>query len=497
MDTDIKKLIGGGVLALLLTACGGGGGGGGGDSAGTPTPSTRELPQEMAAVVDQSNEFTNEFCPETSGGQAPGASVDPAACVGEAQALDSGAPDPTSVVAQFCPVAAGSFDLAGLFDPTAFLDNLQDPQALLTDGPLTFPLACLQESAGNLGQLQDLIGGSNPITEQLCPQAAAAGSFDPATCLSEIAGGAGGGLPQFPGTGGGGAPSIPGADGFCPTTSGGEFGPTTVIDCLNEITRVYVTIVDQIRTPNPISEAVCPLEHASGLVDPVACLKEGLAGTGLPALPGLGDLPGLPGGGGGEGPGVPPELGDALGAICPDALAGEIGPTTPIDCLTEAGGNLGGLTDLLGGLGGSNPLTDALCPAASGTGSLDPAACITEALGNLPGAPGGDGGVPEIPGLGDGLAQICPNAAEAGLSPTLPLICLMEVGGNFGQLQDLLGGLGGGLGGREAGAEPVTAELCPEAGAGGLSPTLPLECLLEAGQNLPDLLTGLLGGLAP
>ena len=58
----------------------------------------------------------------------------------------------------------------------------------------------------------------------------------------------------------------------------------------------------------------------------------------------------------------------------------------------EAGGNLGGLTDLLGGLGGSNPLTDALCPAASGAVQLDPAACFTEALGNLPGAPGGDGG---------------------------------------------------------------------------------------------------------
>jgi hypothetical protein len=46
----------------------------------------------------------------------------------------------------------------------------------------------------------------------------------------------------------------------------------------------------------------------------------------------------------------------------------------------------------------------------------------------------------------------------------------------------------------------VTGQLCPEAGAGGLSPTLPFECLLEAGQNLPELLTGLpdlLGGLAP
>ena len=79
----------------------------------------------------------------------------------------------------------------------------------------------------------------------------------------------------------------------------------------------------------------------------------------------------------------------------------------------------------------------------------------------------------------------------------------MEAGGSLSQLQDLLGGLGGGLGGGEGGegsADPVTGQLCPEAGAGGLSPTLPFECLLEAGQNLPELLTGLpdlLGGLAP
>ena len=72
----------------------------------------------------------------------------------------------------------------------------------------------------------------------------------------------------------------------------------------------------------------------------------------------------------------------------------------------------------------------------------------------------------------------------------------MEAGGSLSQLQDLLGGLGGG----EGSADPVTGQLCPEAGAGGLSPTLPFECLLEAGQNLPELLTGLpdlLGGLAP
>ncbi|QJX01742.1 hypothetical protein HML84_03980 [Alcanivorax sp. IO_7] len=57
-------------------------------------------------------------------------------------------------------------------------------------------------------------------------------------------------------------------------------------------------------------------------------------------------------------------------------------------------------------------------------------------------------------------------------------------------MQDLLGG---GLGGGDEGGDPITSQLCPEAGAGGLSPTLPFECLLEAGGSLPDLLTGLLG----
>ncbi len=690
MDTNIKHLIGGGVLALLLTACGGGSSGGGDVSGNSPTPSTRDLPEEMAAVVDESNAFTEEFCPETSEGAA-GTPLDPVLCVEESEESEGGAPDPTDVVAQFCPTAASSFDLEGAFDPAAFTEGFDDPAGFLTDGPLSFPIACLQESATNLDGLQELIGGSNPITEQLCPVAATEPSFDPATCFAEVTGGANGGLPGLPGGGEGGG-SVPGADQFlnqfCPESAGAGVGPETPLNCLNEASRVYITIVDMITNPNPLTDAVCPLEAGTGRVDPVVCFEEAVSGGGMPGLPGLGDLPGLPGGGdGGDGgtPDVPgldqltdvlsgicPEtleaevgpttpidclaeaggsfggfedllgglggsnpltealcptaataesfdpaacfteaagqlpsapgggspqipgagmalericpvaageeigpttpfdcllelgggfgdlegllggladggleggnpLTDALcpvtseegldpaacfmealeglpggdggtpelpggeqllGQLCPEAGAGEIGPTTPLECLTEAGQNLGGLTDLLGGLGGSNPLTDALCPAASGAEQLDPAACFTEALGNLPGAPGGDGGtggIPEIPGLSDGLAQICPLALEGEVGPTTPLDCLMEAGGSLSQLQDLLGGLGGGEGG-EGSADPVTGQLCPEAGAGGLSPTLPFECLLEAGQNLPELLTGLpdlLGGLAP
>ena len=70
------------------------------------------------------------------------------------------------MVAQFCPTAASSFDLEGAFDPAAFTEGFDDPAAFLTDGPLSFPIACPQESATNLDGLQELIGGSNPITER-------------------------------------------------------------------------------------------------------------------------------------------------------------------------------------------------------------------------------------------------------------------------------------------------------------------------------------------
>ena len=257
MDTNIKHLIGGGVLALLLTACGGGSSGGGDVSGNSPTPSTRDLPEEMAAVVDESNAFTEEFCPETSEGAA-GTPLDPVLCVEESEESEGGAPDPTDVVAQFCPTAASSFDLEGAFDPAAFTEGFDDPAAFLTDGPLSFPIACLQESATNLDGLQELIGGSNPITEQLCPVAATEPSFDPATCFAEVTGGANGGLPGLPGGGDGGG-SVPGADQFlnqfCPESAGAGVGPETPLNCLNEASRVYITIVDMMNNPNPLTDA--------------------------------------------------------------------------------------------------------------------------------------------------------------------------------------------------------------------------------------------------
>ena len=551
MDTNIKQLIGGGVLALLLTACGGGSSGGGAESAGnSPTPSTRDLPEEMAAVVDQSNAFTEELCPETSEGSA-GTPIDPELCVQESEESDGGAPDPTDVVAQFCPTAAASFDLQGAFDPAAFTEGFDDPAGFLTDGPLSFPVACLQESATNLDGLQDLIGGSNPITEQLCPVAAMEPSFDPATCFAEVTGGANGGLPGLPGggEGGEGGGGVPGADQFltqfCPDSAGAGVGPETPLNCLNEASRVYITIVDMITNPNPVTEAICPEETMTGRVDPVVCFEEAVGG-GAPSLPGLGDLPGLPGlpggGDGGDGgtPDVPglDQLTDALSGICPDTLEAEVGPTTPIDCLAEAGGSFGGFEDLIGGLGGSNPLTEALCPTAATAESFDPAACFTEATQQLPSAPGG--GTPQIPGVGMALEQICPVAAGEEIGPTTPFDCLLELGGGFGDLEGLLGGLAGGdLGGSNPltealcpvtseegldpaacfmealeglpgglplpggdggdtpeipGADQLLGQLCPVAGAGEVGLTTPIECLTEAGQNLGDL-QDMLGGL--
>ena len=542
MDTNIKHLIGGGVLALLLTACGGGSSGGGDVSGNSPTPSTRDLPEEMAAVVDESNAFTEEFCPETSEGAA-GTPLDPVLCVEESEESEGGAPDPTDVVAQFCPTAASSFDLEGAFDPAAFTEGFDDPAGFLTDGPLSFPIACLQESATNLDGLQELIGGSNPITEQLCPVAATEPSFDPATCFAEVTGGANGGLPGLPGGGDGGG-SVPGADQFlnqfCPESAGAGVGPETPLNCLNEASRVYITIVDMITNPNPLTDAVCPLEAGTGRVDPVVCFEEAVSGGGMPGLPGLGDLPGLPGGGGDGGtPDVPglDQLTDALSGICPETLEAEVGPTTPIDCLAEAGGSFGGFEDLLGGLGGSNPLTEALCPTAATAESFDPAACFTEAAGQLPSAPGG--GSPQIPGAGMALEQICPVAAGEEIGPTTPFDCLLELGGGFGDLEGLLGGLAdggleggnpltdalcpvtseegldpaacfmealeglpggvplpGGDGGTPElpGGEQLLGQLCPEAGAGEIGPTTPIECLTEAGQNLGNI-QDMLGGL--
>lgn len=470
MKTNIMQLAGSAMLAVLLTACGGGGGGGTGTSPGG-TAQSATTPQQMSAVVDQSNNFTSALCPNTVNGSTTGTSIDPSACLSEAQS--SGTPNLTGVVASFCPTAATSFTISNVFDPAAFTAAFSNPQGFLTNGPLTFPVACLQEAATNMGQISSLIGADNPLTQTLCPTAATANTFDPATCFSEIASGASaGGLPGLPGLPGSG--SIAGTgflNQFCPQAAAQGTSAQTPMACLNESSRVYITVVDMLTAENPLYDALCPQQAARGRVqDPVGCFQEALGG-GLPGgIPGLGNLPGLPGGGGGV-PGLS-NLTDQLSAICPNTIAAGVSPTTPIDCLTEAGQNLGGLESLLGGLGGGNPLTNALCPSAAAASSFDPTACFTEALGKLPSA---GGGVPQIPGVGMALNQICPTAAAGNIGPTTPIDCLMELGGNFGNLQDVLGNLGG--------ANPLTNALCPTAAASGSLD--PAACFTEALQSLP------------
>ncbi|WP_161317803.1 hypothetical protein, partial [Alcanivorax sp. DP30] len=73
--------------------------------------------------------------------------------------------------------------------------------------------------------MQDLLLGSNPLTEQLCPEAAANSPIDPAACFMEAASGfnpGGGGLP-----GADGNPLQPVLAQFCPDTSEADLGPTT------------------------------------------------------------------------------------------------------------------------------------------------------------------------------------------------------------------------------------------------------------------------------
>lgn len=521
MNTKILQWVGSAALALLLTACGGGGSGVG-SLAGSAATKANSLPQQMQAVVDQSNNFTDAFCPKTAGGTATGTTIDPNACISEA--LSRGPSNPTDVVASFCPNAAKAVN-SGSFDPTAFLQSFSNPQGFVTSGNLTFPVACLEEAATNLNQIKSLVGGSNPITQQLCPNAAQASTFDPATCLAEITSGSSGslpGLPGLPGTAGGGG-SIGGTqflNNFCPQSASESMGPQMAVDCLNESSRIYIKIVDLFTASNPIYDNLCPQQAVTGRVeDPIGCFKEALSG-GLPSLPGSGSLPGLPGTGGGSVPG----LGQLLNAICPNTVADGLGPNTPTQCLAEAGRNLSGLQNLLAGLGSANPLTRALCPNAAAASSFSPAACFQEALGQLPSAGGGS-----LPGLGMALNQLCPNAASGGFDPaTTPTACLMELGANFGNLQNPLGSLGGanpvtqqlcpnaagsgsfdpaacftealrklpGAGGGLPGfgSLPLISQLCPNTASGSVGPTTPINCLQEAGGNLGQL-QNVLGGL--
>ena len=196
MANQFKLLVGSSALAAMLAACGGGGSSSA-PASNTSDAATRALPPEIAEIIDEQNELTDALCPDASGDAGEGGSMDPGECLTEGE---EGSEDDTGfelsqdmIVQQFCPDAAVAFDPAGLFDPAMLQE---DPQAALTgffEQSGTFAAACLQEAAGNLQNAGDLLGGSNPITEAICPEESLDGNVDPANCFAEAA--AGGNLP--------------------------------------------------------------------------------------------------------------------------------------------------------------------------------------------------------------------------------------------------------------------------------------------------------------
>jgi hypothetical protein len=218
-----------------------------------------------------------------------------------------------------------------------------------------------------------------------------------------------------------------------------------------------------------------------------------------------------------DGGGLPGTDGNPFGPVlepfCPETAEAALGATVPFECLIEAGGNFGDVQDLLLG---SNPLTEQLCPEASAESPIDPAACFMEAAEGL--APDG-GGLPGTDGnpFGPVLEPFCPETAEAALGATVPFECLIEAGSAFGDIQEAISGsnplteqicseesadgtvdpaacfmeaISGGAGGNGTPLDPILDGICPDAAAGGLSPTLAFECLLEGGSGLAGLFGG-------
>ena len=233
----------------------------------------------------------------------------------------------------------------------------------------------------------------------------------------------GGGLP-----GADGNPLAPALEQFCPNTAEADLGPTTPIDCLTEAGNNFGNVEELLLGSNPLTEALCPETSANAPIDPAACFMEAAGG-------------GLPGGGGGDNP-----LAPLLEQFCPETAAGGVGPTTPTDCLSEAGAGLAALEELLGPLTEPNPLTDQVCPDTSGTGTVDPADCFIESLDR----------VELLNSEQIGLLPGCPLLSafndEGNLSLTLGLACLanqetgegisLESGNALTDLFDsLLGGL--------------------------------------------------------
>ncbi|MED5431343.1 MAG: hypothetical protein VX920_03300, partial [Pseudomonadota bacterium] len=257
MANQLKLLVGSSALAAMLAACGGGGGSSSpaADAAGA---AARALPPEIADIIDQENPLTDALCPATSSAPDELGNISPEACMdeGEEEAEeDTGYTlSLNPVVQQFCPEAAQAFDATLTFNGELLDQDFIYDTDTSFDGSASFPAACLQEAAGNLQNVGDMIGGSNPITEAICPEESADGEVDPANCFAEAAGS--GGLP-----GGGDGGGLPGADQIteqlCPEAGAGEFNEETPMNCLDEASRNYVAIYDLITESNELTSQIC------------------------------------------------------------------------------------------------------------------------------------------------------------------------------------------------------------------------------------------------
>ena len=188
-----------------------------------------------------------------------------------------------------------------------------------------------------------------------------------------------------------------------------DFGPA----CLAETAETLQNIQSLLGN-NPLTAALCPIAAMQSDFDPAGCFTE--------AASMFSDFT----------PPSPSALIDIVGEICPVAALGPIGPTTPVECLTEVGGSLANAQELLLG---PNLITVAVCPVAAMAEEFDPAACISETAGAfIPGGAGGgfDGlpGFDQLPGIGD----FCDPDSD-------PLTCLLALGDELAPLLELADGI--------------------------------------------------------
>ncbi|MCH8542103.1 MAG: hypothetical protein LAT61_00910 [Alcanivorax sp.] len=260
-----------------------------------------------------------------------------------------------------------------------------------------------------------------------------------------------------------------------------DFGPA----CLAETAETLQNIQSLLGN-NPLTAALCPIAAMQSDFDPAGCFTE--------AASMFSDFT----------PPSPSALIDIVGEICPVAALGPIGPTTPVECLTEVGESLANAQELLLG---PNLITVAVCPVAAMAEEFDPAACISETAGAF--IPGGGGGFDGLPGFDQlpGIGELCDPDSD-------PLACLLALGDQLAPLLELADGipvlgdiLDAILGGGEGGPGGDIPEL---PGFDACDPTDPAGCLSALTELLApltdiigqipvlgDIINGLLSGELP